>query len=143
LHPETKPVIERGGPGRGKKTSEIISLVFPSFADDTAQKTGRSRRSIEQEIQIAKSLDEETKAAIKGTPLEDKKVDLLELSRVSEPEKRLELVDKVKSGEAKTIREAKGKQTETRKHDQRECSPSHTAFTGPDPSKWWVCPTEG
>jgi len=48
LHPETKPVRERGGPGRGNKTNDKMSPV--SFASDTAAKTGKSKRTVERAV---------------------------------------------------------------------------------------------
>ena len=39
--------------------------VHKTFADDTAQKIGVSKRTVEQEIQIARDLTPEAKAAVK------------------------------------------------------------------------------
>ena len=50
LHPETKHVTKRGGSGRGNKTSDIMSDVLP-FTEDTAQKTGKSSRSVRRSVQ--------------------------------------------------------------------------------------------
>lgn len=65
-HPETRPVSERGGPGRGHKTDEIISPV--SFAEETAATIGVSPRTVQQEVQIAERLTEETKAIVAAHP---------------------------------------------------------------------------
>jgi hypothetical protein len=51
LHPETRSVRERGGPGRGNKTSENVALV--SFTSDTSAKTGKSKRSVEMSVALA------------------------------------------------------------------------------------------
>lgn len=53
--PETKPVRERGGPGRGNKTSDKKSLVF-SFTEDTAKKTGKSKRTVEGRLTKSQQL---------------------------------------------------------------------------------------
>ena len=52
LHPETKVGGLPGAPGGGKQAKTAPSAVF---AEDTANKTGQSRRTIEQEIQISKN----------------------------------------------------------------------------------------
>lgn len=60
LHPETKHVTERGGPGRGHKTSDIVSPVLtPSFAEDVSAKTGVSTRTVERSIQRAEAFTDE------------------------------------------------------------------------------------
>ena len=102
MHPETKPVTERGGPGRGHKTSEIISPVS-SFTKDTSAKTGKSPRTIEQEVQIATKIIPEVKEALADTPIANRKTDLIEIARM-EPEKQKETARQIKAGKAKTIR---------------------------------------
>ena len=54
MYPESKAVTVRGGPGRGHKTNEIISLV--SFSEDTATKTGFSSRTIQHFTRYKKLL---------------------------------------------------------------------------------------
>jgi hypothetical protein len=84
-HPTTKVGSLPGKPGGGKQAiakKEIIS----SFADDTAQKAGVSPKTVQQEVKIAQDIDDEVKDAIRGTDLEDRKVDLLELSRLPKEE---------------------------------------------------------
>ncbi len=102
LYPETKRGGLPGAPGGGKQAkSEIIS----SFAEDTADKTGQSRRTIEQEIQIARDITPEVKDKIRDTELADRKTDLLLLSRL-EPEKQSQIADSVVSGEFKDVKSA-------------------------------------
>jgi hypothetical protein len=79
-HPETKSVTVRGGPGRGKKTNAESAPV--SFAADTAAKTGRSERSVQVDTQIAESIPEDVRDAIRETPLADSKTDLLAMARL-------------------------------------------------------------
>lgn len=51
LHPETASVRDRGGPGRGKKTSPETGLVStPSSIDATAAFTGRSRSQVAEDV---------------------------------------------------------------------------------------------
>ena len=69
LHPDAKPVNEKGGPGRGKKTSDNLSSV--SFAEDAAKKTGRSARTIQRKVEIGEKLDSEAAEMLRGTKYEN------------------------------------------------------------------------
>ncbi len=106
LHPESKPEEQRK---KGLNMSnEKISLLKKqkTFTQDTAEKIKKSQRSIQQDIQIASNIPEEVKQEIKGSKIENKKSDLIELTKVKEPEKQKELVKKVKTGQAKNIKTA-------------------------------------
>lgn len=121
LHPETRPVTIRGGPGRGHKTSAESALVSAegqeeraperrqsaeaAFSQDTASRTGISQRVIQEDIQIAENIAPDVKEAIRDTPIASKKAELLPLARVTPIEQR-EAVAKVKSGESPSVREA-------------------------------------
>lgn len=98
LHPETRNGY---GPGRGKKDRNN-SVPFTA---DTAAKTKQSRSTIEQEVKIATSLPEEVKEKIRGTTVEDRKADLLKLSRMDEKEQK-QVAEKIAAG-ATSIKEAK------------------------------------
>ena len=77
-YPQTKRGGAPGKAGGGKKAkTEIISV----FADDVAAKTSVTSRTVRQEIQIARGLAEPVKERIRGTVLEDNKVELLRLAR--------------------------------------------------------------
>jgi len=105
LHPETR-VGQFGGWHNNKTTrleNEINSVS--SFTEDTAEKTGQSRRTIEQEIQISKNISPEVKDKIRDTELADRKTDLLMLARM-EPEQQEQIVDKIVSGEFKDVKTA-------------------------------------
>jgi hypothetical protein len=58
LHPETKPVRERGGPGRGKKKTNA-NPASVSFTEDTAAKTGHSQRSVQEDVAIGEAVTDE------------------------------------------------------------------------------------
>lgn len=106
LHPESKPEEQRKK-GLNTSNEKISSLKkHKTFTQDTAEKTGKSQRSIQQDVQIATNISEEVKQEIKDSPIENKKSDLLELAKVKEPEKQKELVEKVKTGQAKSIKAA-------------------------------------
>jgi hypothetical protein len=101
IHPETR----HGGTGRGRpknRVADSATLSASSFVDDTAKKTGRGARTVREEVQIAESLDDETKEAVRGTSIENRKTDLLGLAREKDLAKRREIVDRVKSGKAKS-----------------------------------------
>jgi hypothetical protein len=78
MHPETESVTKRGGPGRGKKTNDKLAGV--SFAQDTANKTGKSRRTIERKVEIGEKLDREAAEMLKGTRAESKLSELRALA---------------------------------------------------------------
>jgi ParB family chromosome partitioning protein len=101
MHPETKHVTERGGPGRGHKTTAEYTAV--SFVEDTAKKIGQSPRTVRQEVQIASNIIPEVKEALADTPIANRKTDLIEIARM-EPEKQKETAKKIKATKAKTVR---------------------------------------
>ena len=105
LYPETKAGVSQAigsNVAQGNNVSEIIS---PTFTEDTADKTGKSRRTIEQEIKISRDIAPEVKDKIRDTDLADHKTDLIKLSRL-EPEKQAAVVDTVISGKYKDIKSA-------------------------------------
>lgn len=86
-HPGTK---HGGTPGKagGGKIAIPKDEKISSFAETTATKLDVSPRTIQQEVQIAEKLAEDVKEAVKGTPFEDSKIDLLELARKPHEEQR-------------------------------------------------------
>lgn len=96
---------------------EIISSCQPSFAEDTAAKTNRNPRTIQQDTQIARNIIEDVQDAIKDSPIADSKVDLLLLARM-EPEEQKAVAETILSDRAETVREAKKvlHQEERRQH---------------------------
>lgn len=81
-HPDARPENKRL---QGLNTSaEIISALKsapPTFAQDTAAKTGLTDRTIRQEVQISNSIPADIKQALRGTPLADNKTELLQVAR--------------------------------------------------------------
>ena len=76
-HPERRALAEKGPPQ-------------PSFAQDTAAKTGRSKRTVQEDAQIGnamKSFPAGVRKAIEKSPLADRKKDLLEISRMDDRER--------------------------------------------------------
>ena len=103
LHPEARPVTERGGPGRGKKTNDNLSPV--SFAADIAAKMGTSDRTVQRAVQIATAIAPEARDAIREAPVADNQQELLRLACMT-PEEQVPVALKLAAGEAKTVRDA-------------------------------------
>ncbi len=64
-------MTKRGGPGRGKKTTETVSVV--SFAADTGAKTGVTERSVRHDTQIAESIPEDVREQLHDSAIADAK----------------------------------------------------------------------
>lgn len=69
-----------------------------SFTKDTSQKTGKSQRSIQQDIQIANNISEDLKLEIKEAGLENKKTALLEIAKAPVGEQS-DVLNQIKSGQ--------------------------------------------
>ena len=92
LYPETKQGGDRGNQYTGGKErqTEIIS-----FSQDTADKLGVDQRTIRQEIQIARDIDDSVKDIIRDTKIADNKTELLQIAREKNPEIQKDIVDKI------------------------------------------------
>ena len=71
-----------------------------TFTEDTAKKTNLTARTIRQDLQLAKTLDDETKAVIKSKNIS--KQDALKLSRLDKDNQK-KIIKKIESGEAKKV----------------------------------------
>jgi len=80
LHPESK----NGGDRRseGIRTSSCRSDSVSSFAQDTAEKLGVGRRTVERQVQIAKNLTSEAKDILRGADTPVTRKQALALSRL-------------------------------------------------------------
>ena len=81
LHPEARQHV-RGGHARAAGAATERISPAPAFAADAAAKLGTSERTVQEEIRIATALSPEAAELIRGTPLEDEKVRLRELTRL-------------------------------------------------------------
>lgn len=126
MHPETKHVSERGGPGRGNKTSEPDSPVL-AFTETVANSSGVTPRAIQTSIQIAKAIPDDVKDAIRGTEIADSKKDLLNLARIKDPEKQREVARQVIEGEAKDVHTAHLNTNRAERLDALAAPPAPTA----------------
>lgn len=94
LHPEAKH-----GANQHTRSGQIVNS---SFADATAEATGRDARTVRRDAARGEALGETLKD-IAGTPL-DKGVELDALAKL-DPEQRAEVIDKVRRGEIKSARQ--------------------------------------
>ena len=74
------------------------------FAADTAKEIGQTKKTINESIRRAKEIPEDIRNDIADTPIADSCAELDALARVGHAEQR-KAVAKVKSGEAKTVRQ--------------------------------------
>ena len=102
LHPETK----NGGDQKSEKirTSKCRSDSMKSFVQDTAEKLGVGRRTVERQIQTAKNLTTEAKDIIRDTGTKITKKDALKLSRL-EPEQQKDAASQLAAKEIKSMGE--------------------------------------
>lgn len=102
LHPETK----NGGDQKSEKirTSKCRSDSMKSFVQDTAEKLGVGRRTVERQIQTAKNLTAEAKDIIRDTGTKITKKDALKLSRL-EPDQQRDAASQLAAGEIKSMGE--------------------------------------
>jgi ParB family chromosome partitioning protein len=126
LHPEAV----HGGDRRSetaRSKRQVDDLVAPSFAEDTAAKTGLSKRTIEREVAISRDLAPDVKDALRGTEIADNQRALLALA--DEPAARQrELV----AAGPKAIKEAaKAKRTKSRSKHVARSAPAASATEGP------------
>lgn len=98
LYPESKRAEKVKSNLKQYSDNENLSQSkTKSFAEDTAQKIGKSLRSVQQDIQIANNILEEVKQEIKGTEIENKKSVLLAVAK-QPVETQKEFVEKIISG---------------------------------------------
>lgn len=106
LHPESVQT-NQGGPFRGNQHQEVsdkMTQTTKSFAQDTAEKLGVGRRTVERQVQIAKNLTSETKDILRGadTPITRKQA--LALSRLA-PGPQSEAAALLAAGEIRSVEE--------------------------------------
>jgi hypothetical protein len=69
--------LRGGAPGQAGGGKKAKTEIISAFADDVAAKTSGTSRTVRQEDQFARGLAEAVKERIRGTVLEDNKVELL------------------------------------------------------------------
>lgn len=105
LHPEARQHA-RGGHAKAatEAATETIS-VAPAFASDAADKLGTSERSVREEIRIAIDLAPQAAKILSGTPLEDEKVLLMQLTRLPR-EQQVPVARLLVDGRTKSVKSA-------------------------------------
>ena len=120
LHPAT---IARNLPGHAsnyESSGDKLTGEEKPFSQDTAEKMGVSRRTVELHIQIAEKLTPETKKILHGTDKKITKQNLTKLSRL-EPEQQTEAAKQLAEGTIKSVDEyaAEGEATTREKNYYR------------------------
>lgn len=131
LHPETaagvagavaKHAAEKSATDKlSVAEPQDFSEKTPSFAQDAADKLGVDERTIRRMTAIGENLAPEAAKILKDTDIAESKSQLAELVKLK-PQKQCEVAQKIKSGKARTVKEAKGKPR------QREATEADTAL---------------
>lgn len=102
LHPETK----NGGDRKSEKirTSKCRSDFERSFVQDTAEKLGVGKRTVERQIQTAKNLTPEAKSIIRESGAKMTKKDAMKLSRLK-PEQQKDAASRLATQEIHSMAE--------------------------------------
>jgi len=112
VYEEMRRVHSRGGDRKSTKFKELISsesfrMDFSErFTEDAAKRTGYSESAIQKAIMLARRLDKDAIAAIRGTPLENNQNELFQLAELPDSQQR-DIAQHIKSGEAKSVVQAK------------------------------------
>ena len=88
--------------GRGRKVGDNLSPTFQGVAA-IASITGQTERTVQRDLAIGESLDEEAAAIIAPTPSGDNKQELAALASLP-PEEQRDVAAKVVNGEAPSVR---------------------------------------
>ena len=106
LHPQTVQT-NLGGPFRGNQHQEVsdkMTQTTKSFAQDTAEKLGVGRRTVERQVQIAKRLTPETTSILRGAEAPVTRKEALALSRL-EPGSQAKAAALLAAGEIRSVEE--------------------------------------
>ncbi|GAB2043754.1 hypothetical protein AGATL06_02500 [Agathobaculum sp. TL06] len=106
LHPETIPT-NQGGPFRGNQhqvVSDKMTQTTKSFVEDTAEKLGVGKRTVERQIQTAKNMTPEAKAIIRDSGAKVTKKDAMKLSRLK-PEQQKDAASQLAAQEIRSMAE--------------------------------------
>lgn len=107
LHPETRNGVSQAiamNVAQGNNVNAPGAFTSKSFVSDTAEKLGVSKRTIEENLQLAKDLTPATKKIIQNTDEKIKKKDMLKLSRLV-PEQQEEAANQLAMGKIHSVDE--------------------------------------
>lgn len=115
LHPQTK----HGGDRKSSESKGQDVHLIPAFSEDAALKTGQSARTIRRAVKVAE-LPEDERDALRSTPVANSQKDLLALASMKNEDARKAIVEKIASGGAASVGEAKNKLFAENVERQRE-----------------------
>jgi len=101
----------------------------PTFAADTAAKTGTSRRTVERSVALAEKLDDQAVDTLGEHPVANSKTELQKLAELPPSEQR-DVAEKLASGEAVSVSHAV-----TGKPPRKKAKPKPKAKAAKEPSK--------
>lgn len=107
LHPETKVGVSQAAAMNravGRNVSDKMTLTSKSFVEDTAEKLGVGKRTVERQIQTAKHLTPEAKAIIRESGAKMTKKDAMKLSRLK-PEQQKDAASQLAAQEIRSMAE--------------------------------------
>ena len=98
----------KDGKFKDEQLSQSLRLGFsPRFTEDAAKRTGYAERTIQLAVSLAEALSPDAIAAIRGTMVERNQNELLLLAGIDDRAEQLACAEKIRSGEAKTVSQAK------------------------------------
>jgi N6-adenosine-specific RNA methylase IME4 len=100
IYEAMNPTAKHGGAPGKKGGGKSKDASVAGFAKDTAAKTGTAERTVQQYVQVAKRLDPQAKAAIKGTGAADDLTGLTALSRMAAAEQQAVAARVAETGES-------------------------------------------
>ena len=102
LHPETKARNLAGHVSNYASSNDNLSLEVKPFAEDTAEKTGMSSRTVQRYVRIGEKLTQETKDILTGSRIT--RHNLLKLTRL-EPVQQADAAAQLVAGKIKSVDE--------------------------------------
>ena len=129
LHPETKRGIAGGKASGESRRGENRTNDKMSFVQDTAAKTGTSRRTVERSVALAEKLDDQAVDTLGEHPVANSKTELQKLAELPPSEQR-DVAEKLASGEAVSVSHAV-----TGKPPRKKAKPKPKAKAAKEPSK--------
>ena len=104
LHPSTVARNVAGHASNYESSSDNLPLEEKPFSQDTAEKMGVSKRTVERQVQIAENLAPEVKEILHGADAKITKQNLTKLSRL-EPARQREAAEQLACGKIKSVDE--------------------------------------
>lgn len=104
LHPSTVARNVAGHASNYESSSDKLTHEEKPFSQDTAEKMGVSKRTVERQVQIAENLTPETKEILHGADTKITKQNLTKLSRLK-PEQQEEAAAQLAEGKIKSVDE--------------------------------------